>query len=104
MDMLVRRMVIMHGMENPDRGMCRDDKAVTYRNSGVERKLGVFSATCIVIANMVGTGIFTTSGIMAAQLPGSGWVILCWLIGALIALAGVLCFAELATRMPEEGA
>ncbi len=52
---------------------------------------------------MIGAGIFTTSGIMAAHLPGPGWVMLCWLFGGAIALAGALCYAELATRMPEEG-
>ncbi len=42
----------------------------------IRREIGPVTATCIVIANMVGAGIFTTSGIMAAQLPDSGWVIL----------------------------
>jgi len=69
----------------------------------VKRELGAFSATSIVVANMIGTGIFTTSGIMAARLPGSSWVMLCWFFGGLIALSGALCYAELATRMPVEG-
>jgi APA family basic amino acid/polyamine antiporter len=69
----------------------------------IRRELGPFSATFIVVANMIGTGIFTTSGIMAARLPGSGWVLLCWFFGGLIALSGALCYAELATRMPVEG-
>ncbi len=69
----------------------------------VRRELGAFSATSIVVANMIGTGIFTTSGIMAARLPGSSWVMLCWFLGGLIALSGALCYAELATRMPVEG-
>jgi APA family basic amino acid/polyamine antiporter len=53
---------------------------------------------------MIGAGIFTTSGIVAAQLPDSGWVILCWVFGGLIAISGALCYGELSTRMPEEGA
>ncbi|MBN1407046.1 MAG: amino acid permease [Calditrichaceae bacterium] len=69
----------------------------------VLRKLGTFTATSIVVANMIGTGIFTTSGIMASHLPGSGWIILCWLFGGIIALSGALCYMELSTRMPEEG-
>ena len=69
----------------------------------LERKLGGFSTIIIVVANMIGTGIFTTSGLLAAQLPGPGWVLLCWLFGGLIAIAGALCYAELATRMPEAG-
>ncbi len=69
----------------------------------LERKLGTFSATAIVVANMIGTGIFTLSGLLAANLPSPGWVLLCWLFGGLIAIAGALCYAELATRMPEAG-
>ena len=69
----------------------------------VLRKLGTFTATSIVIANMIGTGIFTTSGIMAAHLPSSGWILLCWIFGGIIALSGALCYMELSTRMPEEG-
>ena len=69
----------------------------------VSRKLGSVTATSIVIANMIGTGIFTTTGLMAEHLPGSGWIILCWLLGGLIAISGALCYMELSTRMPEEG-
>jgi APA family basic amino acid/polyamine antiporter len=69
----------------------------------LERKLGTFSATAIVVANMIGTGIFTMSGLLASNLPSPGWVLLCWLFGGLIAIAGALCYAELATRMPEAG-
>jgi len=67
------------------------------------RTISTSTATYIVVANMIGAGIFTTSGLMAAQLPGPGWVLLCWLFGGLIALAGALSYAELATRMPLEG-
>jgi APA family basic amino acid/polyamine antiporter len=72
-------------------------------NSSLPRILGVKTATAYVIANMIGTGIFTTSGIVAANLPDSGWVILCWIIGGLIALTGALCYGELATRIPQNG-
>jgi APA family basic amino acid/polyamine antiporter len=69
----------------------------------LERKIGPGTATFIVVANMVGAGIFVTSGILAARLPGPGWILACWLLGGLIALSGALCYAELATRMPEVG-
>lgn len=57
-----------------------------------------------MVANIIGAGIFTTSGIMAQGLPSASWVLGCWVFGGLIAMAGALCYAELATRMPEEGA
>ncbi|MBW1717925.1 MAG: amino acid permease, partial [Deltaproteobacteria bacterium] len=69
----------------------------------MERKIGPVTATSIVVANMIGAGIFTTSGIMAGQLPSSGWILICWFLGGLIALAGALSYAELATRMPKVG-
>ena len=52
---------------------------------------------------MIGAGILTTSGIIAANVPNAGWVLVCWLLGGLIALSGALCYAELATRMPVVG-
>ncbi len=69
----------------------------------LKRNIGVVTATAIVVANMIGAGIFTTSGIIAANLPDSGWLLFCWLLGGMIALSGALCYAELATRMPNEG-
>jgi APA family basic amino acid/polyamine antiporter len=73
------------------------------KNGQVTRNLGITSATAIVVANMIGTGILTTSGIMAGYMPDAFWVIGCWVLGGFIALSGALCYSELATRMPEEG-
>lgn len=67
------------------------------------RKLGLISATAIVVANMIGTGIFTTTGIIAGHLSGGTWIIICWVVGGMIAISGALSYSELATRMPEEG-
>ena len=52
---------------------------------------------------MVGAGIFTTSGVMTKQLPDPLWILFCWVLGGIIATAGALSYAELATRMPKEG-
>jgi len=76
---------------------------LTPPDENMERKIGPVTATSIVVANMIGAGIFTTSGIMAGQLPSSGWILICWFLGGLIALAGALSYAELATRMPKVG-
>lgn len=69
----------------------------------VSRELGAITATSIVAANMIGAGILTTTGLMAKQLPGPIWILGCWFLGGMIALAGALCYAELGSRMPEEG-
>jgi APA family basic amino acid/polyamine antiporter len=65
--------------------------------------MGLGTATVVVIANMIGTGIFTTTGIMLMQGVGANWVLACWLLGGLVALAGALCYAELAVAMPRAG-
>ncbi len=67
------------------------------------RRLGLATATSIVVANMIGTGIFTTTGLMLARVESGGLVLVCWLVGGLVALAGALCYAELATMMPQAG-
>jgi len=72
-------------------------------NGPIERKIGLATATGIVIANMIGAGIFTTTGILAGLLPTPRWLLGCWGAGGALAIAGALCYAELATRMPEEG-
>src|SRR3984957_13420153 len=70
---------------------------------GLLRQLGFFSATALVISNMVGTGIFATPGLMAGDL-GSAWLILaCWAVGALFAFAGALSYSELGVNFPSSG-
>jgi APA family basic amino acid/polyamine antiporter len=67
------------------------------------RRLGPGAATALVVANMVGTGVFTTSGILL-RILGSPWlVLLTWLLGGLLALLGALCYGALAGRIPESG-
>ncbi|MEM6879698.1 MAG: amino acid permease, partial [Bacteroidota bacterium] len=66
-------------------------------------KIGWKSAAALVVANMIGTGAFTTLGIQL-ELVSSGWVIVgTWVLGGLIALFGALCYAELGVRLPKSG-
>lgn len=67
------------------------------------RRLGLFSATALVVSNMVGTGIFTSTGFLAGDL-GQPWLVLViWLVGAVIALAGALSYSELGVNFPASG-
>ncbi len=69
----------------------------------LKRQVGLGTATSVVVANMIGTGIFTTTGLMLTEVR-SGWlVLLAWAAGGAIALAGALSYAELATMMPRAG-
>ncbi|MEK7798436.1 MAG: amino acid permease, partial [Acidobacteriota bacterium] len=72
-------------------------------NSALLRRLGVLSATALVVSNMVGTGIFTTSGLLAGDLGDPGLILVVWMVGALCALAGALCYAELGVNFPSSG-
>jgi amino acid transporter len=68
-----------------------------------ERQLGQGAATALVVANMIGTGVFTTSGILLNILGSPGLVLLTWLLGGVVALLGALCYGALAQRIPESG-
>ena len=73
------------------------------KTPGLVRQLGFFSATALVISNMVGTGIFTTTGFMAADLGSARLILACWTVGALCALAGALSYSELGINFPSSG-
>jgi APA family basic amino acid/polyamine antiporter len=67
------------------------------------RRLGLTSAAALVIANMIGAGVFTTSGFALADLGRPETVLLAWGVGGLIALCGALSYGALARSIPESG-
>jgi len=68
-----------------------------------QRQLGLATATALVVANMIGTGVFTTSGFLLADLR-SPWIVLAaWAVGGVIAMLGALSYGALARRIPEPG-
>jgi APA family basic amino acid/polyamine antiporter len=71
--------------------------------NGLVRRLGVFSVIAIIVADMVGTGIFTTSGLVMGNLRDPVLMIGLWGVGGLIALSGAFCYAELSAAMPYAG-
>ena len=75
----------------------------TTRNAPLLRQIGLVSATALVISNMVGTGIFTTTGFLAGDLGDVRLVILIWVAGAICALAGAFCYSELGINFPSSG-
>ena len=67
------------------------------------RRIGIFTAGCLLVSSVVGSGIFTATGFMARDL-GDPWLILAiWFFGALLALAGALSYSELGTALPVAG-
>ena len=67
------------------------------------RQIGVISATALVVSNMIGTGIFTTSGFLAGDLGSPSLVLWIWVVGAVCALCGAFCYSELGINMPSSG-
>src|ERR1700753_2938765 len=67
------------------------------------RGLGLWDCVLLTIGSVGGTGIFLTPGDMAKVLPHGGLMLLVWVAGGLLALAGALTFAELGVLFPHAG-
>src|SRR5579885_3775000 len=67
------------------------------------RQIGVVSATALVVSNMVGTGIFTSTGFLAGDLGSASLILLIWAVGAVAALCGAFCYSELGVNFPSSG-
>ncbi len=71
--------------------------------TGYARRLGLFSATMLVIGGIIGSGIFLNPAVVAARVQTSGLTLAVWGLGAVVALMGALVFAELGGRRPLAG-
>jgi APA family basic amino acid/polyamine antiporter len=67
------------------------------------RIFGLTSATALVVASMVGSGIFGITGLYAANVGTPANLLLPWLLGAILALCGALSLAELGAAIPCSG-
>ncbi|MEM7098194.1 MAG: amino acid permease [Pseudomonadota bacterium] len=61
------------------------------------------TATSIVIANMIGTGVFTSLGFQLVDIDSAFVILLLWALGGLLAFCGALCYAELGAALPRSG-
>jgi APA family basic amino acid/polyamine antiporter len=64
--------------------------------------LGLGSGVGLVVANMIGAGVFLSAGFMAQELS-AGWILVAWAVGALLAMAGARTYAEAAVLIPRSG-
>lgn len=69
----------------------------------LDRAIGPFAATLLVVGGVVGSGIFLTTGVMAATLPSATLLMLVWAVGCAFAITGALTYAELGTMFPNSG-
>src|SRR6202167_3479621 len=58
------------------------------------------TATAIVIADMVGVGVFTSLGFQVTDIKSGFALLLLWVVGGVAAICGAFCYAELATMLP----
>ncbi|HVU87931.1 MAG TPA: amino acid permease [Pirellulales bacterium] len=68
-----------------------------------ERRLSLFDATSMIVGIIIGSGLYQTTPMIAANMPSLVWLIGGWLLGAMFSLVGSLCYAELATTYPADG-
>ncbi len=73
-------------------------------SGGLLQHIHFRSATALVVANVIGAGVFTTTGFQAADLGNPMLILILWLVGGVLAYCGALCFAELGAAMPAAGA
>ncbi len=68
-----------------------------------KKAIGYYTATSLVIANMIGTGVFTSLGFQVLGIKSVFALLLLWFIGGIIALCGALSYGELGAAMPRSG-
>jgi APA family basic amino acid/polyamine antiporter len=68
-----------------------------------ENRAGTAAAIALVVASMVGTGVFTSLGFQLATLDSGPQILALWILGGVIALCGAVCYTEVATLLPKSG-
>jgi APA family basic amino acid/polyamine antiporter len=76
---------------------------IAMAKNQLKRQIGLFDAVMLISGDMIGIGIFVTTGVVAETLPTPGGVLLVWLLGGLLALTGALSCAELSASLPYVG-
>lgn len=72
-------------------------------SSGLPRRIGVWSATAVVVGSTIGSGIFRSPAGIADRIPGPLPLLIIWTLGGLFALCGALTLSELASAIPRTG-
>ena len=68
-----------------------------------KNSFSLYAALAVVIANMVGTGVFTSLGYQVIDIESGFLILLLWSLGGIAALCGALCYAELGAALPRSG-
>lgn len=73
------------------------------KEPSAQQKVGLVTACGIVIANIIGTGVFTSLGFQLVDIHSGFALLMLWVIGGIVALCGALCYGELAATLPRSG-
>jgi APA family basic amino acid/polyamine antiporter len=69
----------------------------------LKKKITIYTASAIVVANMIGTGVFTSVGFQLSAVQNTWSILLLWVAGGLLSLFGAFAYAELGTHFKESG-
>src|SRR4029078_8852008 len=73
------------------------------RMQSATQKIGWFTAVCVLVSNIIGGGIFSTTGFMVRDMGDPLLILLLWFVGALFALGGAMVYGELGAVLPHAG-
>src|SRR5213080_4515232 len=93
----------MHSNAIVDPAMTNVAEVRSLKESRPRRTIGFVTASSIVIANIIGTGIFTSLGFQLPQIRSGFALLMLWVVGGIAALCGALCYGELAAALPRSG-
>jgi len=79
------------------------DSPSAHPRDRLPRVLTLWDASMLIVASVVGSGIFFTPAQVAGLLPGAGLILFAWLVGAALSLAGAFANAELGAMFPRAG-
>src|SRR5712691_4351299 len=93
----------MHSNAIVDPAMTNVAEVRSLKESRPRRSIGFVTASSIVIANIIGTGIFTSLGFQVAEIQSGFALLMLWIVGGIAALCGALCYGELSAALPRSG-
>jgi APA family basic amino acid/polyamine antiporter len=93
----------MHSNAIVDPEMTEITERPSVKSPPPPRTVGFLTACSIVIANIIGTGIFTSLGFQVVEIQSGFALLMLWIIGGIAALCGALCYGELSAALPRSG-
>jgi basic amino acid/polyamine antiporter, APA family len=79
------------------------NQKMAEKNNELKKTLRPADAVMIVVGNVIGVGIFTTSGFIAGDLPDASMIMAVWVLGGVLTLLGALSYGELGAAFPRAG-